>query len=1482
MDLPRYNPPALEPDGERKRDIWVDDVGWVGGRPYYTDNAETNRLPVGLQNRDFISAVGGIPFIKPWVKLVLDFHPALNWAECSVVLLAVDIPNSPSGLRIACQLGGVAPSITMSNTLFSQSFLEAGLQGTAEYRQISPQLLAHFGQDLRAPYAFFRDAFQASNEAQIEDALIRPVLNSLGWSYLAQQPIPLSGKTPDYMLFTDDDDRAAFTDGGDISRHPLAPAEAKAWGTNLDQRAGALSPSAQIQDYLRQFWQSTGGRVKWGILTNGETWRLYRATGTGPDGKFYQAQDVWFELKLSECVSDAGKEQRRQFLLLFHRDAFRIRNDGYCFLDRALSEATNYIQTVVDTLTNAVFEEVYPQLLSAFFHASPDTNPDDIQEASLTLLYRLLFLMYAEDRRLLPTEHPAYSSISLHRLRREILERLKTNPTFIPGVVTYWPQLRALFDRIDAGEPAAALPAYNGGLFDNQHPELLARVSLPDDSVAAIINSLGAASVNGSAEKVLVNFRDLSVEQLGTLYEQLLERRPVIQNGKVEAQLQPYARKDTGSYYTPPELVRLIVEQTLAPLVAEREDRFRQLAVWLASDTRDFDTRRRELMDADPAEAVLQLKALDPAMGSGHFLVDALNYLTGEIDRLAGLGAEVAGWLPEDNPYVSPLEARIANIRNEIQRQAAENDWEVNADTLTDRAIVRRMALKRCIYGVDLNPLAVELAKMSLWLHSFTVGAPLSFLDHHLRCGDSLVGGWLAQTAEDIRTFTDAFAGHVFAGVTAAAEDIRTIEQLGDAEIAEVKESAALFRSMQETVAPVRRMLNFFTGLRWMAAGTNNRPLALRQALQLRSQIGEENAAGIQWWAVQDYNNLIRLAQDGPDVLSELERETENFDSAGFAHFTSLWYRTQELAEERRMLHWELDFPGVFTDWSPRRGGFDAVIGNPPWEVVKFQEKEWFLNRRRDIALATPAARREKMVSQLEIDGNPLYQDCVAARARADTMLRYAKSSDEYPLTGTADTDLYWLFTERTTSWVHPRGIIALLTPSGLYSDKSVAPFFRQMAENNQIIALFDFENRRGQGRKPFFPDVDSRKNFCTMVMGGELRTANDIRCGFLLHDPPTGDASERLLTMSAADFRVANPNTGLPPIFLNQRDADIVVHIYRNHPIFDTENNSLENGNPIVRLTALAHMSNDSGAFYTAEQMNTDGWYPTALNRYCRGSELMLPLFQARMIHHYNHRFNSVGFNPSNVRNPYVNIPISEDQRQNPEFYSKPHYWISDGFVRSKFPDKPAFAIGFRNGVRTTDERTMICTVVPWAGYGHGVPMMIANSEDAHHAFEDWVPLLVGNLSSFVTDFVARRKLQGTNMSYYILEQLPVIARADYDCRFGDTTAADLVRDHVLRLCYTAYDLQPFAQAQGYDGEPYEWKLEERRHLRARLDALYFILYGLDRDSAAYVMDSFPITRRNDERVHDGVYVTKELILHYMSALEAGDTERVVALPSS
>ena len=1372
----------------------------------------------------------------------------------------------------------------MSDTLFSQTYLESILPATAEYQQISPQLLAHFGQDLRQPYRAFRHRSGAANEAQVEDALIRPVLNALGWSYLPQEVIPDTAHRPDYMLFGAAADRDAASGSGGPAPYALAIAEAKAPGVSLDRSAGSgRSPNGQVQDYLREFWQATAGRVKWGILTDGDTWRLYRAAGPGPDGKFHRTQDTWLEISLPECISDAGRDARRLFRLFFHRDAFVVGDDGYCFLDRALAGAADYVQTVTETLKVAVFESVYPQLIAAFYAAFPVADPDAVQESALTLLYRLLFLMYAEDRRMLPTEHPAYSTISLRTLRQDLLRRMQANPVFL-RTFTYWPRLQELFRRIDAGEPDAGLPPYNGGLFNLAQPELLAQAQLPDESVARIINDLGAAAVNGAPDQTLVNFRDLSVRELGTLYESLLERRPVIRNGQVSAQLQPYARKDSGSYYTPPELVQLIVEQALGPLVAERATRFADLAQTLASDTRPLATRRRELEAADPAQACLLLKTLDPAMGSGHFLVAALDYLTEQIDRLLGQGAELAAWLPAAAPYRSPLQDRIANIRAELQRQADAGGWTLQPADLTDRAIVRRMVLKRCIYGVDFNAMAVELAKMSLWLHSFTVGAPLSFLDHHLRCGDSLVGGWLASAGADLHAASGGgFANSVFASTATAAAAIRDIEQINDTDISEVKASRILFETMEQTVQPLRNMLNFLTGLRWLAAGASDRLLDLRRPRRMRRLLGNDRAAALAWWAVQNFDTQINLLQRGPDAIGAAQQESPNFDFAGFTRFIALWQEITSIAAERKMLHWELHFPGVFDGWQPRRGGFDAVIGNPPWDVIKLEEENWFQpeTRRPDIATARPAARRKEMIEDLASEDAPLYADYRSALRQIDTMRRYGRACGDYPLLGGGDTNLYRLFVERAGSLTDRRGIYALLTPSGIYAEKTSAEYLGKIAQDERLLALYDFENRRGGERGRFFPEVHPQLKFCVMPTGGTERTASEVHCGFLLPDRPDAVDPERLLTMRVADFALVNPDTGAAPIFLNRRDAELVLDIYRNHPTFDTENKNFKELPAVARHVRQSDMTGDSGQFRTREQLDSSGWYPVALNRWRRGNEEALPLYQGQMIHHFDHRYNQVEVNPDNLHRKYVGRSVTDEQHRNARFYAQSPFWVHRDFVQAKFPNDPAYAIGFRDATAATNERTMIATVVPHAGYGHTLPLLICAEPDAPEIFNDVAPLWAANFCSFAFDFVARRKVQSLHMSLYILQQLPVITRAAYDRQFGATTAAELVRDHTLRLCYTAYDLQPFAQAQGYAGEPFGWDAEQRRHLRARLDALYFILYGISRDDAAYVLDSFPITRHNDAREHNGVYLTKELILGYMNALAAGDTATVLAWPA-
>ena len=388
--------------------------------------------------------------------------------------------------------------------------------------------------------------------------------------------------------------------------------------------------------------------------------------------------------------------------------------------------------------------------------------------------------------------------------------------TFSEVAGNYYNRLIELFKMIDKGDPSIGLPPYNGGLFASDAAPLLEKVGLPDSKVAPIIYDLSHTNDPRSGRR-FVNYRDMSVQQLGSIYERLLEREPARDDaGRIDIRPNPYARKDSGSFYTPQELVDLILDHTLKPLVEERLKRFEEGSRQLKSDRRSKPEREAELLKLDPAVAVLDLKIVDPAMGSGHFLVTAVDFLSDYVADLIEYVPAVPGWLDE---YASPLVARVASIRRDILERARESNWVIDEAQLTDQAIIRRMVLKRCIYGVDKNPLTVELAKVSLWLHSFTVGAPLSFLDHHLRCGDSLVGLRVSDATEDLQRMAGLFASSAIAGAEAAAHGMQRIEEMSDADVSEVRESAALFSGVEDTTADLRRLLDFLCGMRWLTAG---------------------------------------------------------------------------------------------------------------------------------------------------------------------------------------------------------------------------------------------------------------------------------------------------------------------------------------------------------------------------------------------------------------------------------------------------------------------------------------------------------------------------------------------------------------------------------------------------------------------------------------------------------------------------------------
>ena len=1339
----------------------------------------------------------------------------------------------------------------MAGQLFTSYFLTEGIRTTPEWEAWTiPE--ADLRVQLRQVYEGFRN-YNQPNEAVTEDDLIIPILKILGWTdLLAQQGSGHNEDIPDYLLFADADAKARATARPNAEQRykdALVVVENKRFGLHLDRRdkidrVQSSTPHSQILHYLSVADTVSEGNIRWGILTNGSLWRLY-------DRRTSPRATAYFEIDLSTTLESV--EDTKLFTLLFGRDSFTPQSGANAsFLEFALGESQSYEERVAQDLSSVVFEKVFPNLIQALTDASK-ADLGTAREAALIFLYRMFFLLYAEDRGLLPIHDMRYEEYGLRKsVREDIARRMESETPFSETASRYYDHVTTLCRMVDKGEASIGMPPYNGGLFSSDSAPLLEEVRLSDAAIAPIIHNL--SHVKDDSGTLFVNYRDMSVQQLGSIYERLLEREPVRDSdGTITVKPNSFARKDTGSYFTPQELVDLIIDRTLSPLIAERLAVFETKGKDLVDDPRPTSERLAELTYLDPAEAVLDLKVLDPAMGSGHFLVTAVDFLSDRISELAEHTPSVPEWTKGE--YTSPLVERIDTIREGIIQRAKESHWTIDEAQLTDQTIIRRMVLKRCIYGVDKNPLTVELAKVSLWLHSFTAGSPLSFLDHHLRHGDSLVGMNMAEATGELRRLMvhALFARPAIVGAEAATAKMRRIEEINDADISDVRESESLFQEVKDATAGPRSLMDTLNGIRWLTSGMN-----AKQRKDIEISVGKT----LEKEPAQAY----AILQNGLDIYDPAEQDESS------ETFSDLWKEARAIAEREAFLHWEAAFPNVWgiSNGNTRQGGFDAVIGNPPWDRIKLQEVEWFAARSSDLALAQTASERKAGIQKLRDLGVALAVEFDKAKEQSEQLGHLVRKSGQYPMLSGGDINLYSLFVERAMSLVKPDGIVGLLTPSGIYADKTAAEFFKSISTSGRLAGLFDFENRRlGTDLHPFFPDVDSRFKFCAVIFGGEHRRFEETECAFFLHNTETVNDPNRCFPLAPEDFARANPNTGTAPIFRTRRDADITRRIYERHPVLvDRSQGGGRRAWP-VRYNRMFDMTNDSHLFRTAAQLDSDGFISVSGNCWKKGDELYLPLYQGRMIHQFDHRFNSVRVNPENTHNPYLSEEVTEEQHSDPNFLPQMQYWVPAQAVEASLPKSPGYVAGIRDIARPTDMRTVISTVIPRSGIGNKIPIFIAEDSTV-------TTCLVANLNTISLDFVARQKIQGTSLNLYIVEQLPFIAREDYNRKFGTTSAIDLVQDHVLRLTYTSHDMAPFAKDMGYDGQPFTWDEEERRHLRARLDALYFHLYGISREDADYILSTFPIIKREDEKEFK-TFRTRDLVLGYMNALEAGDTESKV-----
>ncbi|GIU86701.1 MAG: hypothetical protein KatS3mg009_1216 [Acidimicrobiia bacterium] len=1137
--------------------------------------------------------------------------------------------------------------------------------------------------------------------------------------------------------------------------------------------AAGAAPHSMLQELLNR----TDDHL-WAILSNGLSLRLLRDNTS-------LTRPAYVEFDLEAMFEGQVFADFVVLWMLCHQSRFEGERPSACRIEAWTAEAHAQGVRALDSLREG-FRAAITELGTGFLvHPANRALRERLSDGSLTpadyyrqllrVVYRLVFLLVAEDRDLL---HPPGADdravdtyaryFSVSRLRE--LARSHRGSRHADLWESCKPVFRALHRD---GLPELALPVLGSFLWAPDTCPDLEASRLSNSRLLAAVRALAYTRRDDARHRV--DFANLGPEELGSIYESLLELHPRLE-GDRRFELVDAAgneRKTTGSYYTPTSLIAQLLDTACDPVLDEAE------------------------AQPDPEAALLSLKVLDPACGSGHFLVAAAQ-------RIA---------------------ARLAAIRSGESAPTPEAVHHALRDVIG-----------RCIYGIDVNPMAVELCKVNLWLEAVEPGRPLSYLDHHIVCGNALLG-----TTPDL----------VGAGVPGDAFVALTGDDKTVAASWKKTNKAELTKRSARLAGLGHRLAELVTDLAAGAAAITSLPDDTPDAVEAKARAHDALLAS-------EAHHRARLAADAwcaaflaPKRAGDPPITTSTVDALAEGEVLDEAVLDAVIAtrEQFSLLHPHVTFPEVFAG-----GGFDLVIGNPPWEKVKLSEKEFFAPRIPEVAAAA-GAKRKALIKKLEAEDPALWEEFQAALRRAGGESHYLRKSGRFPLCGVGDVNTYAVFAELMRDAVGPAGRVGVIVPTGIATDDTTKRFFADCVDRRSLASLFDFENGA-----PLFPGVHRSFKFCLLTLSGRDRPIPAAEFAFFARRTTDLGDPERRFELTPEDLALMNPNTRTAPVFRTRRDAELTKKIYRNVPVLVREGDP--DGNPWgVEFSTMFHMTNDSHRFRTAAELAAEGAELVG-NVWVKGAQRWLPLYEAKMVHHFNHRFGDYAMQPPGSK--ATSLPdVPADRLADPCYVVQPRYWVAEHEVRTALGGRePTWLLGFRDITNVTNERTMIASAVPPVPCGHKLPVI--------HAPGRTRAALLAVLDSFSQDFVARQKVGGTNMTFFVLKQLPVPAPDALDAETPwdrDGTVAAWMAPRTLELTYTAWDLQAIAADLGHDGPPFRWDPERRELIRAELDAAFFHLYGLDRDDVDYVMDTFPIVRRTDEQKY-GEYRTKRLILERYDAI--------------
>lgn len=1251
------------------------------------------------------------------------------------------------------------------------------------------------------------------------DKWLLPLLYELGWGRpdlvaggLAVPPGLGETEAPHFPI----SHRVAWPDAANASA--WVPLHLVGGGIDLDTKtagAAARAPQAMVQDYLNR-----EDHALWAVVSNGHLLRLLRDASS-------LTRQSFVEFDLDAIFADQLYADFRILFLAVHASRFAPRLDDKA--SKAAAEADNSgddaeVQQAEPKLDNSWLERwrttaiddgaramlnlkegvaaALQELGTGFVRhpansvlrerlAAASEADRDLQRALLRIAYRLIVLFVVEDRGLLHRSDVPESARSLYSdyFSTARLRRLAAEP--IGGWHTdLWEAHQIVTDAL-AGEglPALGLNGLGASLYSRDALSILDGAKLPNRALLASVRAL--AQINDPVTGVPrpVDYRNLDSEELGGMYEGLLAYTPRYHADERAFTLDVASgndRKKSGSYYTPSELIALVLDEALNPLIDEA------------------------IRKPYAEQALLDLTVVDPACGSGHFVVAAAR-------RIASALATVR--TGETEPTPATVRAATADV------------------------------IERCVYGVDLNDLAIEITKVALWLEAFDGDRPFPFLDAHFRVGNALLGTTPELLRHNIPDTAFAVLGDDDKDWTSLLKRRNKKERKAD--------------ENQLTLTFGSETLNVETSQFTKAAhAADTGTVASVAALRARADA---------WRRLEANPDLVaaKLVADAWCAAFVQTKTGAATSGQGITHATvralsdspqsvpdSIIEQIHSLARQYRFFHWHLEFPGIFsvpddgtagvaTGWT---GGFACVVGNPPWDTLQLEDKQFFGNLGLTaIADAGSSDARKPMIARLAETSPDIHLQYRNAARQANATNHLIRGG-RFPLTAQGKMNAYSAFAETMALVTGPLGSSAFITPTGLATDKTRADFFSDALESKRLHCFFDFENEA-----KIFRDVHHAVRFAVTVLTGRQRAVETAKFSFLNRYLST--VQERLFEIAPSEVLLLNPNTGNLPIFKSRIDADITVKMYRRHPVLIQDD--APGGNPwqLTISQGLFSMSKTKGfrSDESFEDGEFNGWsYATKGNEY-------LPLYEAKMVGHFDHRFSTYR-GATQAQLNLGSLPrITDAEHSDPTIEPLARYWVSRADLNAKLQNRwdRGWLLGWRDTTNKGNERTFVPSVLPVSAVGN--TLYVATLEDPSLGC-----LLHAAWSSIPFDYITRQKVSGSHVNEFAAKQVACPTPSDFSQRVPWQTNSDLsawIRPYVIELSYTSMHLRPYAHDFGDEGLPFRWDPDRRALLRADIDAAFFHIYGVSRSEADHILESFGLVRKYEERDF-GEFRTKRLVL--------------------